>query len=61
LEIGGDDYLCKPFYMREFLARVKVLLRRNKKNNHENFLNIGSAVVNMERFSMTDINSKTTG
>ncbi len=28
LEIGGDDYLCKPFSMRELLARVKVLLRR---------------------------------
>jgi DNA-binding response OmpR family regulator len=28
LELGGDDYLCKPFSMRELLARVKVLLRR---------------------------------
>jgi two-component system, OmpR family, response regulator ChvI len=28
LEIGADDYLCKPFSMRELAARVKVLLRR---------------------------------
>jgi two-component system response regulator ChvI len=28
LEIGADDYMCKPFSMRELLARVKVLLRR---------------------------------
>ena len=28
LEIGADDYLCKPFSMRELLARVKGLLRR---------------------------------
>ena len=28
LELGGDDYLCKPFSMRELVARVKVLLRR---------------------------------
>jgi two-component system response regulator ChvI len=28
LEIGGDDYLCKPFYMRELLVRIKVLFRR---------------------------------
>src|SRR5947208_16851256 len=28
LEIGADDYLCKPFSMRALLARVKVLFRR---------------------------------
>ena len=28
LEIGGDDYLAKPFGVRELLARVKALLRR---------------------------------
>ncbi len=28
LEVGADDYVTKPFSMREFLARVKALLRR---------------------------------
>jgi two-component system response regulator ChvI len=28
LELGADDYVCKPFSMRELMARVKVLLRR---------------------------------
>lgn len=28
LEIGGDDYLCKPFHARELIARVRALLRR---------------------------------
>jgi len=29
LEIGGDDYLSKPFGVRELIARVKALLRRS--------------------------------
>jgi len=29
LEIGADDYVTKPFSMREVLARVRALLRRN--------------------------------
>lgn len=34
LEIGADDYLCKPFSMRELMARVKVLLRRSSYVDH---------------------------
>jgi two-component system response regulator RegX3 len=29
LEIGGDDYLAKPFGVRELIARIKALLRRS--------------------------------
>src|SRR5262245_4077455 len=28
LELGADDYLCKPFSVRELLARIKAVLRR---------------------------------
>jgi DNA-binding response OmpR family regulator len=28
LEIGGDDYLAKPFSTRELLARIKAIMRR---------------------------------
>lgn len=30
LEIGADDYLTKPFSIREFVARVKAILRRQR-------------------------------
>lgn len=30
LEIGADDYLTKPFSVREFIARVKAIFRRQK-------------------------------
>jgi DNA-binding response OmpR family regulator len=33
LEIGADDYLTKPFAMRELLARIKAMLRRAEMVN----------------------------
>ncbi len=35
LEIGGDDYLAKPFGVRELTARVKALLRRAQPGSRE--------------------------
>jgi two-component system catabolic regulation response regulator CreB len=34
LEIGGDDYVVKPFSPRELTARVKAILRRTRSDNH---------------------------
>jgi DNA-binding response OmpR family regulator len=36
LEMGADDYLTKPFSMREFLARVKAHLRRVRMDQESN-------------------------
>ena len=31
LELGADDYICKPYSPREVVARVKAVLRRNSR------------------------------
>lgn len=33
LELGADDYICKPYSPRELVARVKTVLRRAAPNN----------------------------
>jgi DNA-binding response OmpR family regulator len=35
LEMGADDYIAKPFYLRELLARVKSVLRRRQARDEE--------------------------
>ena len=35
LEIGADDYITKPFSIREFIARVKAVMRRQQKADSE--------------------------
>ncbi|NTS77458.1 response regulator [Catenovulum sp. SM1970] len=34
LELGADDYICKPFSPREVVARVKTVLRRTAPKSH---------------------------
>jgi two-component system, OmpR family, response regulator ChvI len=56
LEIGADDYLCKPFSMRELMARVKVLLRRAspvERTPSEEPVTIGDLVLDPLRFTTT--------
>ena len=58
LEMGADDYLTKPFSMREFLARVKAQLRRVRmireemdesgKPSHD-IMQFGNLVLNLSR------------
>jgi DNA-binding response OmpR family regulator len=41
LEMGADDYITKPFSIREFIARIKALLRRAERANSEETENVG--------------------
>src|SRR5215470_16991527 len=41
LQAGGDDYLTKPFYFSELLARVYALLRRNSQATEPTRLVVG--------------------
>lgn len=38
LELGADDYVCKPFSMRELMARIKAVLRRGRSDEKDQLL-----------------------
>jgi len=51
LELGGDDYLTKPFSVRELVARVKAMFRRIEapEENQRKVLTQGSVELDIER------------
>lgn len=57
LEFGADDYMTKPFSVREFVARVKAIFRRsemseNKKNDagkSKMFMEFGALAIDMDK------------
>jgi two-component system response regulator BaeR len=50
LELGADDYICKPFSPREVVARAKAILRRV---NHPVALSTSGLMIDDERFKVT--------
>jgi DNA-binding response OmpR family regulator len=50
LEIGADDYVTKPFSVREVLARVKAILRRAAEKPAPRLARAGALEVDLERY-----------
>ncbi len=49
LEIGADDYVCKPFSPREVVARVQAVLRRLTRQDEEcSMIRVGPIGVNLD-------------
>lgn len=58
LELGADDYVTKPFSIRELMARVKANLRRNiaeesEETNQNNILAVGDLKIDMDRYEVS--------
>lgn len=47
LDTGADDYLAKPFEMKELNARIQALVRRSQKNWTAKLLNVGDLSFDM--------------
>jgi DNA-binding response OmpR family regulator len=58
LEFGADDYITKPFSLRELLARIKAILRRSgqlsEHGSQKQFIQIGRLSVNFENLEATE-------
>ncbi|MEZ5596563.1 MAG: response regulator [Pseudomonadales bacterium] len=54
LELGADDYICKPFSPREVVARIKAILRRvamDSQSGDAGLLRYGEITIDPARFS----------
>jgi len=55
LELGADDYITKPFSVKELLTRIKVVLRRveNSKEVHDNNkIFFGDIVIDTQKYAV---------
>ena len=51
LSLGADDYIAKPFSVRELLLRVDAILRRSGRDRNQRELIIGELVVDLDNLT----------
>ncbi|MCI6820078.1 MAG: response regulator transcription factor [Clostridiales bacterium] len=61
LEYGADDYISKPFGIREMMARIKAVLRRYEntadhvqKDSSDTVLSVGDLTINVDRHEVRE-------
>ena len=52
LDLGGNDYLVKPFEIKELLARIRVITR-NLSDNNSSILTVGNLSLNRKTFELS--------
>ena len=56
LEMGADDYICKPFRINELMARIKTVLRRSGKNKDS--MGTGDSIIKIENIIINTAEAK---
>ena len=56
LELGADDYVVKPFSIRELIARVKANIRRaqiQENGNNKNIIESENLIIDLDKYEVT--------
>lgn len=49
LDIGADDYITKPFRLRELISRIKTVLRRSGASPNQTVITVGDITINTSK------------
>lgn len=58
LELGADDYITKPFSVRELVARAKAILRRGGFKQEDECFRFGTVTINFREHNVVKGNNK---